>query len=45
LPFAEGRKRAWLHQEGIVASEEDTEDGHRITVRWTARQEKRYRDL
>ena len=45
LGFAEGRKRAWLHEEGVVITEEDTEDGHRITVRWTARQEKRYRDL
>ncbi|WP_363165286.1 GTPase HflX [Tabrizicola sp.] len=45
LSFAEGRKRAWLHQEGVVQSETETDDGHRITVRWTARQEKRYRDL
>jgi GTP-binding protein HflX len=45
LTFAEGRKRAWLHREGVVRSEAETEDGHRLTVRWTARQEKRYRDL
>lgn len=45
VPFAEGRKRAWLHQEGVVQSEEEVEDGHRLTVRWTARQEKRYREL
>ena len=45
LPFSEGRKRAWLHQEGVVTSEEQTEDGYRLTLRWTARQEKRYRDL
>ena len=45
LSFAEGRKRAWLHQEGVVQSETETDAGHRITVRWTARQEKRYRDL
>jgi len=45
LPFADGRKRAWLHEEGVVQSETETEDGYRIAVRWTARQEKRYRDL
>lgn len=45
LAFSEGRKRAWLHQEGVVRSEVETDDGLRITVLWTARQEKRYRDL
>jgi GTP-binding protein HflX len=45
LSFAEGRRRAWLHREGVVLSEAETEAGHRLTVRWTARQEKRYRDL
>jgi GTP-binding protein HflX len=45
LTFADGRKRAWLHQEGVVQSETETEDGHQLTVRWTARQEKRFRDL
>ncbi len=45
LSFAEGRKRAWLHQEGVVLSEAETEDGHHLTLRWTARQEKRFRDL
>ncbi|MGP3696435.1 GTPase HflX [Rhodobacter sp. NSM] len=45
LGFAEGRRRAWLHAEGVVTAEDETEDGHRIDVRWTARQEKRYREL
>lgn len=45
LPFAEGRKRAWLHQEGVVTGEQETEDGHRLTVRWTARQEMEWRRL
>jgi GTPase len=45
LPFAEGRKRAWLHQEGVVTAEEQGEDGYRLTVRWTARQEKTFREL
>ena len=45
LPFTEGRKRAWLHQEGVVIAEDQAEDGYQLTLRWTARQEKRYRDL
>jgi GTPase len=45
LGFAEGRKRAWLHAEGVVLSETEAAEGHRIAVRWTARQEKRFREL
>ncbi|MBA3911173.1 MAG: GTPase HflX [Rhodobacter sp.] len=45
LPFFEGRKRAWLHQEGVVVSETQVEEGYHLTVRWTARQERRYRAL
>jgi GTP-binding protein HflX len=45
LPFAEGRKRAWLHGEGVVTEEVQGEDGWHLTVLWTARQEKRWRDL
>ena len=32
LGFSEGRKRAWLHQEGVVQSEEATEDGYTLTL-------------
>ena len=45
LPFAEGRRRAWLHAEGLVQQESADQAGYRIEVRWTARQQKRYRDL
>ena len=45
LPYADGKRRAWLHQEGLVLTEDGAEDGYHIAVRWTARQEKRYRDL
>jgi GTPase len=45
LTYADGKKRAWLHAEGVVQTEDETENGHRLTVRWTARQEKRFRDL
>ena len=42
LAFTEGRRRAWLHDHNVVAAEEETPDGWRIAVRWTARQEKRF---
>ena len=45
LPFAKGKQHAWLHSEGVVRSEAETEDGWQITVLWTARQERRYREL
>jgi GTPase len=42
LPFADGKRRAWLHGEGVVVSEIAGDDGYRIAVRWTARQAARY---
>jgi GTP-binding protein HflX len=42
LPFANGRARAWLYQQGVVEAEEDTETGHRLRVNWTARQRERF---
>ena len=45
LTFAEGRRRAWLHEQGVVIGEEKTEDGYRLTVRLTPRQEQAFRDL
>ncbi len=45
LGFEDGRKRAWLHAEGVVVAEKEMKAGHRLTVRWTARQEKRFREL
>ncbi|WP_347313618.1 GTPase HflX [Defluviimonas sp. SAOS-178_SWC] len=38
LPFAAGRKRAWLHDAGVIQAEREGEEGHHLTVRWTARQ-------
>ncbi|WBU53543.1 GTPase HflX [Paracoccus sp. SCSIO 75233] len=38
LDFSEGKRRAWLHEAGVVESEEVTEDGHVIRVNWTTRQ-------
>jgi GTP-binding protein HflX len=45
LPFADGRRRAWLHAQDVVEQEVQTDTGFDLTVLWTARQEKRYREL
>ena len=45
IPFSGGRKRAWLHEQNIVQDETEAEDGWHLTVRWTARQQNRYRRL
>lgn len=38
LDFAKGRARAWLHAEGVVLAEVQSQGGYRITVRWSDRQ-------
>ena len=45
LPYSEGRKRAWLFQEGLIQSEDQTEDGFLLHVLWTARQEQKFNAL
>ena len=45
LPFGEGRRRAWLHDRGLVLAESEDGDGWRLTVRWTARQAARFREI
>jgi len=45
LTFAEGRKRAWLHEQGVVESEEQTEDGFRLSLFWSDRQKQRFEQL
>ena len=45
LPFSDGRRRAWLHEAGVVEAEREEEDGHHLTVRWTPRQAQRFREL
>jgi GTP-binding protein HflX len=42
LPFAAGRQRAWLYEQGVVEAEEQTETGLHLTVNWTARQKKAF---
>jgi GTP-binding protein HflX len=45
LPFSEGRRRAWLYENGVVTGEEETAKGHRLHVRWTARQKAAFEAL
>ncbi len=45
LTYADGRRRAWLFDQGVVEREEQTETSTRLTVLWTARQEQAFRAL
>jgi GTP-binding protein HflX len=45
LTFAEGRKRAWLFEAGIVTNEVQTETGYDLTVFWTSLQKERFARL
>ncbi len=45
LPFAMGRKHAWLHAEEVVVSETQDDDGWHLHLRWTPRQEARFNAL
>ena len=43
LPYSEGRARARLHAAGVVQAEVAADDGHHLSLRWTARQKAEYR--
>ena len=45
LPYAEGRKRAWLYDQGVVQNEVQEEDDYHLRLRWTARQRHRFETL
>jgi GTP-binding protein HflX len=45
IPFSDGRRRAWLHEQNVVQSEIQGDDGWTLTVNWTARQNNRWRQL
>ncbi|MCD9146865.1 GTPase HflX [Pseudophaeobacter flagellatus] len=42
LPFSDGKKRAWLFRQDVVTSEEQTEEGFALTVRWTDKQKAQF---
>ncbi|WP_333683244.1 GTPase HflX [Pontibaca methylaminivorans] len=45
LAFADGKRRAWLHEQDVVEAEHETETGWAIDVFWSMRQERLFQDL
>lgn len=45
LTHSEGRKRAWLYEQGVVESEEQGEQSTHLTVNWTDRQQEVFERL
>ncbi|NIZ14695.1 GTPase HflX [Phaeobacter sp. HF9A] len=45
LDFSQGKQRAWLFKQEVVLSEDQTEQGFDITVRWTEQQKAKYAAL
>ncbi|MEX0309293.1 MAG: GTPase HflX [Tateyamaria sp.] len=45
LPYADGRKRAWLFDQDVVQAERQGEAGFEFDVRWTAIQKARFEGL
>ena len=45
LGHAEGRRRAWLYDHGVVKSESETEDGWRVNVTWSLEQAAKFNKL
>ena len=45
LPHGEGRKRAWLYDQGVVTDEVETDNGWRLNVTWSKAQEVRFSRL
>ncbi|MCB2110545.1 MAG: GTPase HflX [Defluviimonas sp.] len=42
LGFGEGRRRAWLHEQGVVTAESEADGGFALSVHWTRRQKGRF---
>ena len=45
LDWADGRRRAWLFQEGVIVDETHSEHGPVFTVEWTGNQARTFADL
>ncbi|MFC3569395.1 GTPase HflX [Paracoccus simplex] len=45
LPHSDGRRRAWLHEHGVVVAEESAEEGVHLRLRWTERQKAAFEAL
>ncbi len=42
LSYQEGKKRAWLYDQGVVRNETQTEDGFQLELYWSARQKTQF---
>ena len=42
LAHSDGKKRAWLYEQGVVTQEEETDTGVRVSVNWTEAQSVRF---
>ncbi len=45
LSFAEGRKRAWLFEQGVVEDERQTDEGYTLKVFWTGKQAEQFKAM
>ncbi|MEM9436444.1 MAG: GTPase HflX, partial [Pseudomonadota bacterium] len=45
LPHSDGRRRAWLYEQGVVTGEVGSDEGTALHVEWTATQSARYAKL
>jgi GTP-binding protein HflX len=45
LPYAEGRKRAWLFERSLVEAERQGEDGFELDLRWKAKERAQFQSL
>jgi len=45
LDFAQGRARAWLHEQDVVQEEKQDETGFALSIQWTERQRDRFNQL
>jgi GTP-binding protein HflX len=45
LAHEDGRRRAWLYEQGVVEAETETDDGVELTVNWTPAQATRFSRL
>lgn len=45
VPYYDGKKRAWLFEQGIIDSQSDTDEGTEFIVQWTPKQQAHFRKL
>ena len=45
LSFSDGKKRAWLFEQGVVIDDELQDDGYKLAVFWTELQKNRFEKI